>query len=74
MDAYSIRLQIQIDREQDGRWIADIPSLAGVMAYGPTREAAIASVKALALRVIANEIEHGERGRDPQSVLFDLGA
>lgn len=74
MDADSIRLEIQIDREKDGRWIADISSLAGVMAYGETREAAIAGVKALALRVIADEIEHGERPRDPQGVLFDLAA
>jgi len=45
-----------------------------VMAYGASREAAIANVKALALRVIADEIEHGERPRDPASVFFDLAA
>ncbi|HVN64160.1 MAG TPA: type II toxin-antitoxin system HicB family antitoxin [Candidatus Binataceae bacterium] len=74
MKSEEIRLEIEIDRETDGRWIADIRALPGVMAYGATRKAAIANVKALALRVIADEIEHGERPRDPQSVLFDLAA
>ncbi len=74
MNADEIRLEIEIDREVDGRWIAEIRALPGVMAYGPSREAAIAGVKVLALRVIADEIEHGERPRDPASVLFDLAA
>ena len=74
MNSDEIRLEIELDREADGRWIADIRALPGVMAYGASREAAIASVKALALRVIADEIEHGERPRDPAGVLFDLAA
>ena len=46
--------------EDDGRWWADIESMPGVMAYGPTRDAAIAAVRALALRVAADCIDHGE--------------
>ncbi len=74
MNADTIRLRIEIDRERDGRWIADIPALPGVMAYGASREEAVAKAKALALRVIADEIEHGERPGDPSGVSFDLAA
>ncbi len=53
-------LKIDLEQEADGRWIAEIPALAGVLAYGKTREEAIASVEALALRVLADRLEHGE--------------
>ncbi len=53
-------LKVEFDREKDGRWIADIPALPGVMVYGRTRKQALASVQALALRVIADRLEHGE--------------
>ena len=56
---------IALGQEDDGRWWADIESLPGVMAYGPTREAAISAVRALALRVAADCIDHGE-GVPPQ--------
>jgi predicted RNase H-like HicB family nuclease len=49
-------MQIEVEREDDGRWIAEVPDLPGVMAYGPTREEAISRVKALALRVLADRI------------------
>jgi predicted RNase H-like HicB family nuclease len=52
--------QIEIEREEDGRWLTEVPALPGVMAYGGTREEAIARVKALALRVLADRLEHGE--------------
>jgi len=55
-----VNLQIQVEREDDGRWLAEVPELPGVMAYGRTREAAISRVKALALRVLADRLEHGE--------------
>jgi predicted RNase H-like HicB family nuclease len=55
-----MKLKIELDREDDGRWIGEIPELAGVMAYGSTREEALAKVEALALRVIADRVEHGE--------------
>ena len=53
-------MQIEIEREDDGRWIAEVPDLAGVMAYGKSREEAIAKVQSLALRVIADRLDHGE--------------
>jgi predicted RNase H-like HicB family nuclease len=54
------RFTIEIEREADSRWIAEIPALPGVLAYGTTREEAIARVKTLALRVLAERLEHGE--------------
>jgi predicted RNase H-like HicB family nuclease len=56
----TIDMRIELDREEDGRWLAEIPELPGVMAYGQTREEALARVKALALRVMADRLEHGE--------------
>jgi len=53
-------MKIEIEREEDGRWIAEVPDLPGVLTYGKTREQAIAKVEALALRVIADRLDHGE--------------
>jgi predicted RNase H-like HicB family nuclease len=53
-------MRIELDREDDGRWIAEVPDLPGVMVYGSTRDLAIAKAKALALRVLADRLEHGE--------------
>jgi predicted RNase H-like HicB family nuclease len=53
-------MHIEIEREEDGRWLTEIPDLPGVMVYGSTREEAVARVKALALRVLADRLEHGE--------------
>jgi predicted RNase H-like HicB family nuclease len=53
-------LNIEIEREDDGRWIAEIEQLPGVIAYGQTREEAIERAKALSLRVMADRLEHGE--------------
>jgi len=61
---------IEIDREEDGRWIAEVPDLSGVMAYGETRDEAIARVQALALRVLAERLEHGEAAPDLLTVSF----
>ena len=60
----------EIDREQDGRWIAEIPELPGVMKYGDTREETIAQTEALALRVLAERIEHGEHPLEPIHITF----
>lgn len=49
-----------IEREADGRWIAEVPDLPGVVAYGQTRDQAISDVQTLALRVMAGRLEHGE--------------
>jgi len=53
-------MKIDIEKEEDGRWIAEVSDLPGVLAYGKTREDSIAKVEALALRVIADRIDHGE--------------
>jgi predicted RNase H-like HicB family nuclease len=53
-------MRIEIEQEADGRWIAEAPDLPGVMAYGQTRAEAIARAEALALRVLADRLEHGE--------------
>ena len=53
-------MRIEVEREEDGRWLTEVPDLPGVMAYGATREEALARVKALALRVLADRLEHGE--------------
>ncbi len=58
--ATAFNLKVEFDREADGRWIADIADLPGVTVYGRTRKQALASVEALALRVIADRLEHGE--------------
>jgi predicted RNase H-like HicB family nuclease len=51
---------VEIELEEDGRWIAEVPDLPGVMTYGQSREEAISKAKALALRVLADRLEHGE--------------
>jgi predicted RNase H-like HicB family nuclease len=53
-------MKIEIEREEDGRWIAEIPELPGTMVYGATRNQAIAKAEALALRVMADRLEHEE--------------
>ena len=54
-------MKIEIEREDDGRWIAEIPELPGVMAYGEKRSEAISKAQVLALRVIADRLENGEQ-------------
>ncbi len=53
-------MRIEIEKEDDGRWIVEVPDLPGVMAYGHTQEEAISKAEALALRVLADRLEHGE--------------
>lgn len=55
-----MKLNIEIEQEKDGRWLAEIPELPGTMVYGQTRKEAIAHVKALSLRVLAERLENGE--------------
>jgi predicted RNase H-like HicB family nuclease len=57
---WAIDMRIEIEQEEDGRWLTEIPDLPGVMVYGATRDEAVARVKALALRVLADRLEHGE--------------
>lgn len=54
-------LKIEFEREEDGRWIAEIPALPGALVYAPTRGEARGKVEALALRILADRIEHGEQ-------------
>lgn len=55
-----MKLQIAIEQEVDGRWIAEVEALPGVTSYGNTKTDAVARVQALALRVLAERLEHGE--------------
>ena len=61
---------IEFEQEEDGRWIAEVVDLPGVLVYGQTREEATARVQALALRVVADKLEHGESPLDMVSVSF----
>jgi predicted RNase H-like HicB family nuclease len=63
-------LAIGYHREEDGRWLADIPALPGVTAYGRTKKQATAAVQALALRLIADPLEHGEEVPGPMDLSF----
>jgi len=64
-------LRIEIEREDDGRWIAEVPGLPGVMTYGATETEARDRVKALALRVIADRFENGEALPREIATLFE---
>jgi predicted RNase H-like HicB family nuclease len=66
----ALTLEIEIAQEDDGRWIAEVSDLAGVMTYGQTRDEAIARVQALALRVIAERLEHAEVPAELLAVTF----
>jgi predicted RNase H-like HicB family nuclease len=55
-----VTFTVETEQENDGRWIAEIPQIPGAMAYGSTRDEAIARVEALGLRVLAERIEQGE--------------
>jgi predicted RNase H-like HicB family nuclease len=55
-----VMLRIEVEREDDGRWIGEVPALPGVLAYGATDDDARSKVSALALRVVADRIENGE--------------
>ena len=62
--------RVEIEQEADGRWIAEVVELPGVIAYGSSEQAAKARVQALALRVVADRLEHGEAGPDLLSISF----
>ncbi len=69
-----MQLTIRLLRETDGRWIGDIPELPGVTVYGDSPEEATRKVKSLALRVIAEEIEHGEMTPEADTLQFSVAA
>jgi predicted RNase H-like HicB family nuclease len=66
-----VRLRVELEREADGRWIAEVPELPGVLAYGASSTEAQARVQALALRVVADRLEHGEAGPDLLDISFN---
>jgi len=65
-------LSIELDREEDGRWIAEVMELPGVMSYGATREEAISNTEKLAIEVIADRIQHGELPASALSISFQV--
>jgi predicted RNase H-like HicB family nuclease len=60
MPEASSAIRLEVEREEDGRWLAEVPALSGALAYGRTRDEAVARIKALALRILAELLEHGE--------------
>ena len=66
-----ITFKVEIEQEDDGRWLAEVVELPGALAYGATQEAAVSRVQALALRVIAERLEHGEAGPELLSISFN---
>ena len=65
---------LEIDREEDGRWIVEVPDLPGVMVYGSTRAEALARAKALALRTVADALDHGEALPELSDISFAVPA
>ncbi|HEY0671868.1 MAG TPA: type II toxin-antitoxin system HicB family antitoxin [Longimicrobiales bacterium] len=65
-----MRFAVEIEQEEVGRWIAEVPDLPGVLTYGSTQAEALARVQALALRVVADRLEHGEAGPELMSITF----
>ena len=69
-----MKLTIEHEREEDGRWIAEVPELPGVLAYGATADEAMAKAEVLALRVLAERLEQNEAGPQPISIEFAAAA
>jgi predicted RNase H-like HicB family nuclease len=67
-----VNLDVESEREADGRWLAEVPQLPGVLAYAATRDAAVARVQVLALRVLAERLEHSES--QPGSISISVPA
>jgi predicted RNase H-like HicB family nuclease len=67
-----MRLTIDLDREEDGRWIAEALELPGVLCYGKTSEEAISNAERLAIEVIADRIAHGEMPSSALRVSFTI--
>jgi predicted RNase H-like HicB family nuclease len=65
-----MQLSIELDREEDGRWIAEVLELPGVMVYGSTRDEAIGAVERLAVEVIADRVAHGELPQSSFNLAF----
>jgi predicted RNase H-like HicB family nuclease len=68
------RYRVEIEQEEDGRFLAEVLELPGVLAYGESAEVALAHAQALALRVLADRLEHGEWPAGPVSVSFETSS
>ena len=66
----NMKFTIEYEREEDGRWIAEVIELPGVMAYGKSPDEAMAHAKALALHTVADRLEHGEAAAQLSDVTF----
>lgn len=64
---------VDVELETDGRWIGEVPELPGVMVYGGSRDEAVAKAKALAFRVLADRLEHGEEIPEIHGVFAVVG-
>lgn len=67
-----MQFQLECEREEDGRWLAEISAIPGVLAYGASANEAMAKAEVLALRVLAEQLEHGEA--EPGSISISLPA
>ena len=65
-----MNLAVETEQEADGRWIAEVPQIPGALAYGADRREAISRAEALALRVLADRLEHGEMPRELDEVFL----
>lgn len=70
----SVHFRIEVEQEIDGRWIAEVVELPGVLSYGTTRDEAVAHVQALALRVVADRLENAEAGGEFLVISFKTAA
>jgi predicted RNase H-like HicB family nuclease len=61
-------MTIEVEREDDGRWIAEVPALPGAMAYGASSKEAVTKVEVLVLRILADRIENGEAAPELDAV------
>lgn len=68
----AMNFEIECEREDDGRWLAEVPQLPGVLAYGTSANDAMAKAQVLALRVLAERLENNEIG--PQAITFSIAA
>lgn len=67
-----MHLSIECEQEADGRWLAEVPQLPGVLAYGANADEAMAKIEVLALRVVAERLEHGEAR--PEAIILSISA
>ena len=63
-------LRVELEQEEDGRWIAEIPELFGALSYGHSEAEARSRVQALALRILADRLEHGEQSPELGTISF----